>query len=190
MLLLWGANPNATDANGATALHEAIARKHEDVASALVQAGANVKIEAYQGPFEGKSALDLIRTSDYHWSSAFINSIHVKNGVEVHDRTTPELEHENDISDLLKNQLSIATNHESGKPITNGLLSINTNNDFSAKGLSLNGPISPLAPVITDERLNLIWPQPSLVKQLTGEPFVFPNQMPLTVSGSSLSIHK
>ncbi len=50
---------------------------------------------------------------------------------------------------------------------------------------------SPLAPVITDERLNYLWPQPTVIKQLQAEPVVFPKELQLSVSpGSDFPVHK
>ncbi len=55
---------------------------------------------------------------------------------------------------------------------------------------SLDGRSSPVNPVITDERLNLLWPQPSSVQQLAGEPILIPEKMPLSVSPGKESVHK
>ncbi len=52
-------------------------------------------------------------------------------------------------------------------------------------------PVGPLPPVITDERLNRLWPQPNTIKQLEAEPVVFPKDLQLTVSpGSHFPVHK
>lgn len=49
--------------------------------------------------------------------------------------------------------------------------------------------ISPVPPVITDERLNLLWPQPKLVQQLSQILNVFPHRMSLSVSPGKHSVH-
>ena len=50
--------------------------------------------------------------------------------------------------------------------------------------------LSPLPPVITDDRLNILWPQPSFIRQLGSEPCLFPDELPMTVSPGRESIHK
>ena len=42
--------------------------------------------------------------------------------------------------------------------------------------------LSPLPPVVTDERLNKLWPQPKSIRQLSGEPVPYPAVLPLTIS--------
>ena len=42
--------------------------------------------------------------------------------------------------------------------------------------------LSPLPPVVTDERLNKLWPQPKSIRQLSGEPAPYPAVLPLTIS--------
>ena len=42
--------------------------------------------------------------------------------------------------------------------------------------------LSPLPPVVTDERLNKLWPQPKSIRQLSGEPVPYPTVLPLTIS--------
>ena len=48
-LLEAGANANAVDESGATPLHEALLRREEEVATALVKAGADINARAVQG---------------------------------------------------------------------------------------------------------------------------------------------
>ena len=51
--------------------------------------------------------------------------------------------------------------------------------------------LSPLPPVVTDERLNKLWPQPRSIRQLSGEPVPYPPVLPLTISPSGgESVHR
>ena len=49
---------------------------------------------------------------------------------------------------------------------------------------------SPVPPLITDERLNLLWPQPKHIQQLAGNPCQFRKRMALSVSPGPISVHK
>ena len=49
---------------------------------------------------------------------------------------------------------------------------------------------SPVPPLITDERLNLLWPQPKHIQQLAGHPCQFRKRMALSVSPGPISVHK
>ena len=49
LLVSHGANVNATDANGVTPLHEALSRKSEEVAAALIGHGASLVTAAFKG---------------------------------------------------------------------------------------------------------------------------------------------
>lgn len=44
--------------------------------------------------------------------------------------------------------------------------------------------------MVTDERLNKLWPQPKSIRQLSGEPVPFPDVLPLTVSPGGESVHR
>ena len=55
---------------------------------------------------------------------------------------------------------------------------------------SMGKTSSPVPPLITDERLNLIWPQPKHVRQLDGGSCQFRKRLTLTVSPGPVSIHE
>ena len=66
------------------------------------------------------------------------------------------------------------------EPETNGL-----NGSVTTEAAS-----SPTPPLITDERLNLLWPQPKHVQQLSGDICWFPRHIILSVAPSTESVHK
>ena len=55
---------------------------------------------------------------------------------------------------------------------------------------AVSSRLSPLPPVVTDERLNKLWPQPKSIRQLSGEPVPYPDVLPLTVSPGGESVHR
>ena len=65
--------------------------------------------------------------------------------------------------------------------------SSNSNLDHT---FSIGKTASPVPPLITDERLNLIWPQPKHVRQLDGASCQFRKRLTLTVSPGPVSIHE
>lgn len=52
------------------------------------------------------------------------------------------------------------------------------------------GPLSPVPPVITDERFNLLCPQPKHMHQLSDELNLFPDRMTISISAGKHSIHE
>eukprot|EP00794_Sanderia_malayensis_P019984 gene19984-21943_t len=62
LLLDSNADVNATNADGATALHDAIARGSEEIVVELLNHGANTDIVAIKGSMEGKNCHDLAKT--------------------------------------------------------------------------------------------------------------------------------
>jgi hypothetical protein len=78
---------------------------------------------------------------------------------------------------------------------TNGLLSTSSSSSEdqiqrAAPPMQIGAPISPIPPVITDERFNLLWPQPKHMHQLSDDLNLFPNKMSVSVSPGKESIHK
>lgn len=144
--------------------------------------------------FAGKSALDMIRTSDHNWTSSFLGSLPISNGFAHHNgdtavvrSSTPE-DLDEGVAELSLNNKSSPASPERdsrGPSVPPPPLAA------TAASVSLSARASsPVPPVITDERLNLLWPPPSVVRQLAGEPIVFPKDMQLTVSTGGTDIHK
>ena len=80
LLVSHGANVNATDANGVTPLHEALSRKCEGVAAALIGHGASLATAAVKGPMKDLTPMNVIRNSDHVWTSEFLGSLPLGNG--------------------------------------------------------------------------------------------------------------
>ena len=51
-------------------------------------------------------------------------------------------------------------------------------------------PLSPVPPVITDERFNLLCPQPQHMQQLSDKLNYFPDRMTISISPGKFSIHE
>ena len=61
---------------------------------------------------------------------------------------------------------------------------------FQTLSSPLRSPLSPVPPVITDERFNLLCPQPKQIHQLSDEQNFFPDRMTISISPGRHSIHE
>eukprot|EP00095_Tigriopus_kingsejongensis_P012477 maker-scaffold323_size206388-snap-gene-1.15 protein:Tk12477 transcript:maker-scaffold323_size206388-snap-gene-1.15-mRNA-1 annotation:"Tankyrase-1" len=167
------ADLNARDRHGLAPLHEALKRKSRDVAQILVKAGADLTLQATDGPLKDQSPLDMMRALDEPWALDLLD--------QIRDLTNNENGTHSEIQgDGTESQIQRERHRES---VTPSLTS-------TQQALCSQGRLSPLPPVITDERLNLLWPQPQFMRQLNGEPLAFPNELPMTISPGVVSIHK
>ena len=134
----------------------------------------------------GMTPLDVIRNSDHVWSSKFLTSLPIANGYEAppSDGDARKESKEESVTVVSATNLEKDLGERAEKVADH-----TTPPDKTVQEL-LSSRLSPLPPVITDERLNLLWPQPMLIRQLSGEPFVYPKQLPLTVSPGKESVHK
>ncbi|TRY72713.1 hypothetical protein TCAL_01136 [Tigriopus californicus] len=173
ILIQEGARIDAQDAVGLTPLHEALKRKSVEVSTILIEAGADLNLRIQNGALKGQSAMDMIEQAGTSLSEplkAVISRNQSAYGNDIKPHVNGYEGEEGDkLSDVMSEQLSMSS---------------------TQKALSSINRFSPLPPVITDERLNLLWPQPQFIRQLHGEPKIFPNELPMTVSPGIVSIHK
>jgi len=94
-----------------------------------------------------------------------------------------------EISQILKTSSYL---HQSAQNNLNGK-STEDQNSISASPETLSSPLrsplSPVPPVITDERFNLLCPQPKQIHQLSDEQNFFPDRMTISISPGRHSIH-
>lgn len=173
ILIQEGARIDAQDNDGLTPLHEALKRQSAEVSTILIEAGADLNLQVQSGPLKGNSALDMIEQAEARLSEplkALISSSQTAsvNGSKPHVNGF-DGDAGDKASDMMSDKLSLSS---------------------TQKAVSSINRFSPLPPVITDERLNLLWPQPQFIRQLHGEPRIFPNELPMTISPGIESIHK
>ena len=90
LLLRRGAKVNrVAPKSGVTPLHEAVKRKSEEIAKILLQNGANLYANSKA---LDETPLDLIRKSDFHWSSSFLSGLNIISNGEVHEEEEKEEE--------------------------------------------------------------------------------------------------
>ena len=206
LLISNGADPNVQNVNGAVPIHEAVKRKNESIRQLLLEAGAKMDIVAKKGKFCGKSPQDVvlelqnkdknskistemchpltnsfsIPPKECNVNLAEVHSTRIKDGQSV-DNSSDDLNgcdiNPCDVTEL--SQLPSLTTEIKDPP---------TNNQFD--NFVRLPACSPVPPLITDERLNLLWPQPKHIQQLAGNPCQFRKRMALSVSPGPISVHK
>ena len=193
---------NVKNGEGAVALHEAVDQNNEMAISTLLSAGGSMDIVAEKGKFSGKSPKDLLKPPEINGheteENINLNSLQLNSTLTLSDK-----------NDIQIAQVHSSTNRES--PISNISVEFSIDDRIANESLNLNdtpkqefeksnhSPIdafisgkrsSPVPPLITDERLNLIWPQPKHVHQLAGTPCQFQKRLALSVSPGPVSIHE
>ncbi len=141
----------------------------------------------------------MIRTcSDHHWSSDFLGLLTIPNGVSNGVESSKKARKVTPISSSDEN---MTTENESSPEKDKELINSSPGKNSPAKDKEdmdslqrdslLLRASSPLAPVITDERLDFLWPRPAVVRQLQAEPIVFPPDLQVTVAPSAeYPVHK
>ena len=206
LLISNGADANVENVDGAVPIHEAVKRKNESIVQLLLEAGAKMDIVAKKGKFGGKSphdlALELQNKENNSKISAemcepLVNSFSIppkkRNGniAEVHStRIKNDDSVDNSSDDLNGCDINPCDVPEPSQPLSliTEIKDPPTNHQFgNFARLAVSSPVPPL---ITDERLNLLWPQPKHIHQLAGNPCQFRKRMALSVSPGPISVHK
>jgi hypothetical protein len=201
-----GADVNVKNANGAVPLHEAVEKKNETVIRILLEAGARMDIVAEKGKFRDKSPQDIVRES----KNNEIDLQKINQLMEVHINSTCDTADDND-TELAKVH---STSHIKGSSVSNISVEYNNcdTNPQNVRNHTDNNPhitgrqssckysttqdlnratgSSPVPTLITDERLNLLWPQPKHIHQLSGVPCRFRKRLALSVSPGPVSVHE
>ena len=206
LLISNGADANVENANGAVPIHEAVKRKNESIVKLLLEAGAKMDIVAKKGKFCGKSPQDLAlelqnKENNSKISSEMcdplVNSFSIQpkennsNIVGVHSTRIKDDNSVDNSSDELNGfDINPCDVTELSQPLSliTEIIDPPTNNQF--ENFVRLPACSPVPPLITDERLNLLWPQPKHIQQLAGHPCQFRKRMALSVSPGPISVHK
>ena len=198
----YNVDVNIQNGDGAVALHDGVDQNNEMAINTLLSAGASMDIVATKGKYMGKSPKDLYKTLD-------INGHETEEKIDLNTlqlNSTVALAEKNDIQIA---QVHSSTSRES--PISNISVEYSIDDTITVEGLNQNNTekeefennsnpsisaynsgkrSSPIPPLITDERLNLIWPQPKHVNQLAGAHCHFRKRLALTVAPGPVSIHE
>ena len=206
LLISNGANANVANVNGAVPIHEAVKRKDESIVKLLLEAGAKMDIVAKKGKFCGKSPQDVVLELQNKENNSKISSEMCD--PLVNSFTIQPKEHNGNIAEVHSTRIKNESSVDNSSDDLNGcdinpcdatelsqLPSLTTEIKDSPTNHQLENfarltASSPVPPLITDERLNLLWPQPKHIQQLAGHPCQFRKRMALSVSPGPISVHK
>jgi len=163
ILLQRGADVNAANADGCTALHDAVQRKDAGIVKLLLDAGADASFEATNGKLKGKTPKEL--------SIKYVNIYTLFNdseGVRVE---------RNDSNKYLHSKPALLL------PAATAMVHapLQATSQLMAIGTQANTIVC----MVTDEKLNLLWPQPQHLQQLPGSPVTIPPHLHLVISSLS-----
>ncbi|XP_041351474.1 uncharacterized protein LOC121370371 [Gigantopelta aegis] len=191
-----GADVNRVNAAGHTPLHDAIVRGDRGIVEELLLNGATVPQDSGDGSNNLQSLMELAAGNE--------EIVQLLKSPPKHLETLPALlQHKNHILDSRRNlvhfdstaSIESLTEPEmvNGTSETNGInstepqLSSPTFKKRTALFDELN--IAPLKPVLTEEKLNLLWPQPQSIVQGGGKPFVIKDNLTVFVAGGPFCSH-
>ena len=167
-------------------------------------------IVATKGKFSGKSPKDLMKPQDGQDIAEKIklNDLKISSTIGLIDENNAQIAQVHSITsrDSPVSNISVDFNLHAPFPNDDSILESRTDeecgnstykgdatsscNSNSDHMFSIGKTASPVQPLITDERLNLIWPQPKHVRQLDGDSCQFRKRLTLTVSPGPVSIHE
>lgn len=192
-LCLRGADVNAVNTEGCTPLHEAVTRGDEEVVEELLIHKADPTLKIMIGENSGKSAVDLAQG----------------NNQLIHLLENPPISHrerklsQDALEELLMSESVTRNNDTNITDISSksGLSEESKMNGSASpsKGLHMptpkktllwdHLPISP-KPVVTEEQLSLLWPQPQSIIQKEGKPFTPSGSIRIYLSSiADINIH-
>ncbi|XP_014663784.1 PREDICTED: uncharacterized protein LOC106806376 [Priapulus caudatus] len=194
-----GADMNATNSEGTTPLHDAVMRGDVGIVEELMLHGTDPNICASKGKCEGKSPLDVaalkpellavLRSSDLPLSNvrkeferASISegttpTKHLKKRFSMDSVLTDVSEARLNMNGTPPSQSSLPNGHTT-PAVHNGLLDSSDNE----AAIHSTEALLPPDPLITDQRLNMLWPQPQTIIQLGGKALVVAQQLDIYVT--------
>ncbi|KAH3846028.1 hypothetical protein DPMN_088324, partial [Dreissena polymorpha] len=159
-LCALGANVHAVNTVGCTPLHEAVSRGNHDIVHCLLQYGSDPALQISKGKFAGMTC--------YEMAEGKPEVLDVLNNPPAQLEIKPKQEDTLSPLTVCKPKLSLP----------NGSALKSTDNDISPQLMSpvfKRNPVPDLsmtAPqVVTEEKLNHLWPQPRRLEQREGPPF-------------------
>ncbi|XP_046371371.2 uncharacterized protein LOC124145584 isoform X2 [Haliotis rufescens] len=193
-----GANPNSVNAEGRSPLHEAVKRGDISIISVLLSYGADPSLTVKAGPDTGKTAFDL--ASGLEKVEQLMKTPPRKRTLSS-EAAQHELNNHTEKSPLSRLDSSVSV--ESGVGAGDaGMVNGTAANGVESTGPQLASPsfkpkphvyddlmMSPLRAVVTEEKLNLLWPQPQSIVQGGGQPFVIQDHLPVIVAGGPIFSH-
>lgn len=175
-----GANVRAVNASGCTPLHDAVKRGDVQAVTELLMHNSDPMAKVTCGKEEGKTAIDLAAGKPQVLKV-------LTNPPKPHHETDHTAGNQ---SGLQKLTIRSDSSSESSlhSPMPNGDINgpISPTPQLKTptfnKKISLDSSLQPPKPVITEEKLGLLWPQPQSIIQRDGKPFTLGSQLPVYIS--------
>ncbi|KAJ9589645.1 hypothetical protein L9F63_017134, partial [Diploptera punctata] len=179
-----GADVNAMNSCGATALHDAVLRGDEDIIEELLHCGANPLIQAMKGKFGGKTPLDLAT-----------NKPEVLSLVKRFTSFSPPINgHQNEVPHQLQHSISVASGGSGRMSARMSSLAscpdLSPCIDQAIENLVRTHISAPVRPLVTHNSLHLLWPQPKRIVELEGPPFIPQKELHISIIQSKQSLHR
>ncbi|KAL5009145.1 hypothetical protein ScPMuIL_014726 [Solemya velum] len=176
-----GADVNHCNVAGITPLHEAVKRGEMKIIQELINSGADTSIVALSGEFTGKSPLDMASDKPDIWEVLQSAPMKPTSPIQMNNHTgLPG--GEDPVLNRVGNSYGDVTDLLNGAT-TNGYRSSQLTSPVFRKSAPFDDITSPPHPVITEESLNLLWPQPQNIIQNEGSPFSPKDKLPVFVVG-------
>ncbi|KAK7502764.1 hypothetical protein BaRGS_00006014 [Batillaria attramentaria] len=179
-----GASPNAYNASGMTPLHEAVRRGDRSVVDELLEYGADPELTVSIGEFVGQNSFDL--AGDREDLLQALKAPHNRDLLSVEGVTDGMHPIPGSKANLVRFDSLVSTDTaltngggdepSSPKLMTPTFKKLAVFEDVNAT--------SPLKPVVTEEKLNLLWPQPQSIVQGGGKHFVIKDTLNVLILAS------
>ncbi|XP_061172833.1 uncharacterized protein LOC133182124 [Saccostrea echinata] len=175
-----GADVRAVNANGCTPLHDAVKRGDAQAVTELLMHNSDPMAKVTCGKDEGKTAIDLAAGKPQ-----------VLKVLTNPPKPLHETDHTAGTQSGLQ-KLTIRADSASDTSLQSPVPNGDVNGPLSptpqlktptfTKNISLDSTLQPPKPVVTEEKLGLLWPQPQSIIQRDGKPFTLDYQLPVFVS--------
>ncbi|XP_065213824.1 uncharacterized protein LOC135840977 [Planococcus citri] len=170
-LLRCGAEIDALNSCGATPLHEALCYSNAEVAEVLINYGANLNIRPHMGKFAEKSIAELL-------SEPHVEKLFNKNESEPKNELPPIPSPST--TKTPEQQLARSNTPAKASPPMEEII----------KKLKHWKVSSDNTKSFVQRKLNLLWPRPQKIDELLGSPFIFSEDLFISVRTSSVSFHR
>ncbi|XP_064600438.1 uncharacterized protein LOC135466719 [Liolophura sinensis] len=184
-----GASVLSVNGSGCTPLHDAVRRGDPQVIEELLVSQADPHVTITEGNDKGKNAFDLAAGRP-----ELLNLLNHPPERLISDQVDP-LPEKTDKVHSISSLTSTATDTAKGDHIPNGPVPHHHSPQLTSptfeKASAFSHLTDPPKPVITDETLGLLWPQPQMILQKEGRPFCPEKKLPVYIAdGPHRNLHE